>query len=116
MTAKRSDHPDDQSTTQEVQQKESSFRWIPVVVTALIAVGSNAMLMAYSAGKIEQRIVPLEEHAKIFNFERAVEKFVTRSEFTTRTQQRDREMMEVKSALDRANAKLDRLLERNTRD
>jgi hypothetical protein len=84
-------------------QKDWLSKWAPLVV----AIITNLILVAYSYGKLEQRLAPIEKHQ-----DRSSTDFVTRNEFTQRTETRDREMADLKQSLRDMNVKLDRLLER----
>ena len=84
-------------------QKEWWSKWAPLAV----AIVTNLILVAYSYGKLEQRLNPLEKHQ---------ENAISRYEFTQSTTTRDRELQDVKSALRDMDAKLDRLLERQSRE
>ena len=85
--------------------RESVVRWVPVLVTALIAIGSNAVFVSYLFGKMEQRLVPLERHC-----DESLSTYVTRAEFNSRVAQRDRELQTHNEWLTRIEGKLDRVL------
>ena len=95
------------------EASEKFLRWIPILITGLIAIGSNAVMISYAAGKVEQRLVPLEEHAKATAHSKLVAEFPTRIEFDTRTNQRDREVSEQNARMQRIEDKIDRLLLRS---
>ena len=88
-------------------QREWFSRWMPL----LVALATNGILVAYGYGKLEQRLAPLEAHVLSDTTERAMALFVTRQEFSQRTETRDRELADVKASLREINAKIDRLLE-----
>lgn len=88
-------------------QKDWLSKWAPLVV----AIVTNLILVAYSYGKLEQRLGPIEKH-----IDRSSTDFVTRNEFIQRTDTRDREMADLKQAIRDIDAKLDRLLERQGRE
>jgi hypothetical protein len=94
------------------EARERVTRWVPVLVATLIAIGSNAIFVSYLFGKMEQRIVPVEEHVRTDTTERLLQLFITRTEFHQRTDTRDREMADMKATLREMNNKIDRLLER----
>ena len=90
------------------EQKDFLSKWAPLVV-ALI---TNAVVVAYGYGKLEQRMAPIEIQLSALAHDKLSVNYVTRSEFTMRTQQRDREMERQSEWLNRIEAKLDRVLER----
>jgi hypothetical protein len=89
-------------------QKDWLSRWLPLVV----AIAANVITIAYSYGKLEQRLVPIETHTGTFTHERFTKNFITREQFDLQKASRDREVDEVRSALREINHKLDRLIER----
>lgn len=89
-------------------QRDWLSKWLPLVV----AIGANVVTIAYSYGKLEQRLTPIEEYVRTYTHERASASFVTRPEFTNQKSVRDREVDELKQTLREINAKLDRLIER----
>lgn len=94
-----------------IPQKDNLARWLPLAV-ALI---SNVVVVAYGYGKLEQRIVPVEQHATLHSNEVQMRIFVTRGEWDMRNQTRDRELETLKSELGKVQDKLDRILERLSR-
>lgn len=130
MTAKRSngnDHDndpqlpappcyitDEEATARVAKERETFTRWVPMLVTVLIAVISNAVFVAYSYGKMEQRLNPIESRLNELTHHQLVDGFVTRPEFQTRTAQRDREMATQAEWMQRLEVKIYRILERQT--
>lgn len=88
-------------------QKDWLSKWLPLIFT----VGANLIIVGYGYGKLEQRVAPIERHVMEQSHERLSAVFVTRTEFTARTTQRDREMQSMSDWLTRVEAKLDRVLE-----
>jgi hypothetical protein len=116
---------DEEATARVDKARENFTKWIPMLVTAGIAVVSNAVFVAYSYGRMEARINPVEARLVDLTHEKLSVAFVTRPEFGTRTTQRDREMAtqadwirrefsENQEWMKRLEAKIDRLLERQT--
>ncbi len=103
---------DEEAQARVDKARESFTRWIPMFVTAGLAVVSNAIFVAYSYGKMEQRINPVEARLVDLTHEKLSNSFVTRPEFAARTTQRDREMATQAEWMQRLEAKIDRLLER----
>ena len=104
---------DEEAQARVDKARESFTRWIPMLFTAGIAVVSNAVFVAYSYGKMEQRINPVEARLVDLTHEKLSASFVTRPEFNTRTTQRDREMENQAEWMQRLETKIDRLLERH---
>jgi hypothetical protein len=77
----------------------------------IVALTTNGVIVAYGYGKLEQRISPIEMHVLSDTTEKAMALFVTRQEFSQRTETRDREIADMKLTLREINAKLDRILE-----
>lgn len=90
------------------QQRDLLAKWLPVVIALL----TNAMVVAYGYGRLEQRLNPIEQSIASLAYDKLSGSFVTRTEFNTRTTQRDREMGVQNAWLARIEDKLDRLLER----
>lgn len=90
-------------------QKDWISKWLPLI----FAVGANIVTVAYGYGKLEQRLDPIERYVQTYTHERAVQSFVTRSEFTQRTATRDREMDELRAQYRDIIARLDRVIERD---
>ncbi len=88
--------------------------WISKWAPLLLAIGTNVAVVAYGYGKIEQRIVPVEQHLVWDTTERQISMFVTRSEYVASNLTRDRELVDIKTSLRDVNEKLDRLLERSS--
>lgn len=91
-----------------IPHKDWLAKWLPL----LVAVVTNLMIVAYSYGKLEQRLAPIELQLANLAHDRLSSSFVMRPEFEMRTAQRDREMETQAEWLKRIEAKLDRLLER----
>ena len=92
-------------------QKDWISRWLPL----LVAIAANIITIAYSYGKLEQRLTPIEEYTRVYTYERAAANFVTRVEFVAAAAHNDKETDELKQALREINQKLDRLVERSSR-
>lgn len=90
------------------QQKDILAKWLPIII-ALI---TNAVVVAYGYGRLEQRLTPIEQSIATLAYDKLSAGFVTRTEFNTRIQQRDREMGVQNEWLLRIETKLDRVLER----
>lgn len=91
-------------------QREMLSKWLPLIV----ALVTNFIVVAYGYGKLEQRLAPVETHVSVDTTERALALFITRAEFQQRSETRDRELADLKVALQQMNQKLDRILERQT--
>lgn len=102
----------EESAARVEKARENFTRLIPMLVTAGLAVVSNAVFVAYSYGKMEQRINPVEARLVDLTHEKLSNSFVTRPEFAARTTQRDREMATQAEWMQRLEAKIDRILER----
>jgi hypothetical protein len=89
-------------------QKDWISKWLPLI----FAVGANIVTVAYGYGKLEQRLDPIERYVQTYTHERAVQSFVTRTEFTQQITTRDREMNELRAQYRDIIARLDRMIER----
>ena len=95
-------------------QKEMLSRWLPVLV-ALAGFMTNAVYIGRWSGAMEGRMVNLEHHAENkenhMPFEKKVDLFVTRVEFSHSKSSRDLEINDIKLNFRSIDAKLDRLVE-----
>lgn len=87
--------------------KESLSRWMPLVISIL----SYVAIGAFTYGKLDQRMIPLESHLVSASTENQIKMFVTRTEWGQMNDSREREMAELKASIRNIDSKLDRLIE-----
>lgn len=89
-------------------KKDMLLRWLPAIV-AIVGFVGNAVYIGRWIGQVEQRVAVLEKQPT--RSEDAAY-FVTRTEFNAQKENRDRQLGELTASLNRMDAKLDRLIER----
>lgn len=94
-------------------------KWLPALVAFVGFIG-NAVYIGRWSGALDARLVAVESHAAStalhMPFERKIELFVTRTEYSAKQLSRDTELAEIKAAFRGIDAKLDRLIERSSKN
>jgi hypothetical protein len=88
-------------------QREWITGWAPMILTII----ANLVLVAYGYGQLQQRLTPIEKHAA-----ESESVYVRRVEYVQKTTDRDREMRDLKDDLRAISDKLDRIIERQSRE
>jgi len=105
--------------TKDPSPKDTFTKWLPALVAVVGFVG-NAVYIGRWSGALDARLVAVEAHAAStamhMPFERKVELFVTRTEYSAKQLSRDTELAEIKAAFRGIDAKLDRLIERSSKN
>lgn len=106
MTAKPAD---------QTQDATPASKWLPTLVT-FIGLGAQLAVCSAWVGRLDQRVVAVERHAADtalhMSLDRKMELFVPRAEYADKVKSRDAEFIELRNAIARLDAKLDRLIER----